>query len=841
MANLSSVTINDTGNLTLPSGATRPSTITVTPTIVAFTTVASTTWTVPAGVTSVEVLVVAGGGGGGRYGGGGGAGGLIYKPDYPVTPGAVLSVTVGAGGNGWPGDAQNGGSAANGSNSRFDTLVAIGGGGGGLYNQGGTSLTGQSGGAGGSSGGSGTNGNNAQRQLEQTPAPAPVWGQGHAGGMQGQLYGAGGGGGGGAGTGGSNGYNYLTGYGGEGGAGLYFPQFAAYGSPAGWFAGGGGGTPGNNAAATKIAAGGIGGGGRGIPPSHATPTVADAVANTGGGGGGGADNTISGTARAGNGGSGIVLVRYHLTPVTTNPLGQTRINTTTNQIETYTSDWRTGAVGEKIVTNGLQLYLDAAKYAGSGTTWYDLSGRGNNATLVNSPGWSSSNGSYFSFSAGSSTYATLPTSTIPANSTEITLCFWNYGNSRISSSIFTSWDTGGNRHVNVHLTWSDGIVYWDCGTTTPDRISKQSSYADYYGWHHWTFTKNSVSGVMKIYRDGKLWQSGTGATFPMATPAYVTIGAYGQSSGYGTYHTGYIGQMQLYSRAITDEEVKQNYNAGKWRYQRPAPMVRAGNAAAPGSSPATAAANATEIKEMTGTTQNGFYWIKATGSGGPANTNGNSDGSGNSSGVPSGTGYPIRVWCDMNYKGGGWHLVMANCKSTLSPPGGTNGIGTLSYYQGINNVTYNGNYDGNLAFRVMVGLKYWPSLGYNIAQFTAASPVTLSATGSHTKRYLWSYSGWNSAYGFLGAAAVGDDGSGAGSPGMYSYHAANSYGFTTLDYDQDVSGSNCANSYGNTPFWYGSCWSGNMWGGGNSGSYQDGPFWDGSGTDYHNYMAVYLR
>ena len=47
-----------------------------------------------------------------------------------------------------------------------------------------------------------------------------------------------------------------------------------------------------------------------------------------------------------------------------------------------------------IVTNGLVLCLDAANsksYPGSGTTWTDLSGRGNNGTLVNGVGYNSGN------------------------------------------------------------------------------------------------------------------------------------------------------------------------------------------------------------------------------------------------------------------------------------------------------------------------------------------------------------------------------------------------------------------------------------------------------------------
>jgi hypothetical protein len=47
-------------------------------------------WTVPTGVTSVNLLVVAGGGGGGsRHAGGGGAGGILHVTNYSVTPSKI--------------------------------------------------------------------------------------------------------------------------------------------------------------------------------------------------------------------------------------------------------------------------------------------------------------------------------------------------------------------------------------------------------------------------------------------------------------------------------------------------------------------------------------------------------------------------------------------------------------------------------------------------------------------------------------------------------------------------------------------------------------------------------
>lgn len=96
--------------------------------VVKFTSTVATTWTVPRGVTKVWVLVIGGGGGGGSdEGGGGGAGGFIESTDFSVTPQSSISVQIGAGGAGSR-DA-NTDRGANGGNSIFSTLTAVGGGG----------------------------------------------------------------------------------------------------------------------------------------------------------------------------------------------------------------------------------------------------------------------------------------------------------------------------------------------------------------------------------------------------------------------------------------------------------------------------------------------------------------------------------------------------------------------------------------------------------------------------------------------------------------------------------------------------------------------------------------
>jgi hypothetical protein len=55
-----------------------------------------------------------------------------------------------------------------------------------------------------------------------------------------------------------------------------------------------------------------------------------------------------------------------------------------------------------LVRNGLVLYLDAANkksYSGTGTSWIDLSGNSNNATLENGAGYNANNNGTMSFDA----------------------------------------------------------------------------------------------------------------------------------------------------------------------------------------------------------------------------------------------------------------------------------------------------------------------------------------------------------------------------------------------------------------------------------------------------------
>jgi hypothetical protein len=277
--------------------------------VVAYTEPGSHTWTVPNGVSSVDVLVVAGGGGGGGHrGGGGGAGELIFESDYLVNAGESILIEVGNGGSG--GANSYGG---NGQDSSFDTIVANGGGGGAPH--------GSIGNNGGSGGGGGCHDNNGGSSIINT-------GFGNNGGYGPINWSATGsaGGGGGAGSVGltPDGGNGYIDYPGNGGDGMYFGDvFGDQYGENGWFAGGGGGGTEGNFGATNnspyerpigMAGGGDGGMIEYVDPvdpgsSYNQHSGTDAVDGTGSGGGGGNyRNTV--TSYGGDGGSGIVIIKY---------------------------------------------------------------------------------------------------------------------------------------------------------------------------------------------------------------------------------------------------------------------------------------------------------------------------------------------------------------------------------------------------------------------------------------------------------------------------------------------------------------------------------------------------
>lgn len=135
-------------------------------------------------------------------------------------------------------------------------------------------------------------------------------------------------------------------------------------------------------------------------------------------------------------------------------------------------------------------------------------------------------------------------SSIAAIDSTVTVCFWAYGNPDTQPSngyTFEAVDAQNNRILNSHTPWSDSQVYWDAGFsgTSYDRINKAASSSEIKGqWNYWSFTKNTITGSMKIYLNGILWHSGTGKTKSMSNIQEFKI-----SRGVSNSSTIYEGKM----------------------------------------------------------------------------------------------------------------------------------------------------------------------------------------------------------------------------------------------------------------------------------------------------------
>lgn len=237
---------------------------------------------------NVTVLIIAGGGPGGgnlnNMGGGGGAGGLVFGENLNITVGNY-DIFVGLGGLGLNGSFRG----EQGQNSSAFGIVGIGGGPGGAGATG--DVNGEDGGSGGGDGWAGSPGLSIQGNFSNAT------GFGSDGGTTtGNPVGGGGGanetGGSGNSTGGNNG--------GQGGDGR---RYSINGTLVCYAGGGGGGADAVEGEAN------CGGGNGGNPTGSGGPgTGEDGIDGTGGGGGGG--SFAGGNVKGGDGGDGVVIIRF---------------------------------------------------------------------------------------------------------------------------------------------------------------------------------------------------------------------------------------------------------------------------------------------------------------------------------------------------------------------------------------------------------------------------------------------------------------------------------------------------------------------------------------------------
>ena len=224
-----------------------------------------------------------------------------------------------------------------------------------------------------------------------------------------------------------------------------------------------------------------------------------------------------------------------------------------DQIKVYVNG---GVNNANIVSSGLKLNIDASNpgsYAGTGNTWYDLSGNNNHATLNNSPSYDAASGSIVT--NGTNQYISVPQ--FNATNTNITMQAWVYVNLNTTGTFIKSGTGGGGYSIGIGNGAYDqvgsNVVMLLYGRGW---IGTGISYGT-AGWKLVTLTLDG-SSTARAYVNGSLI-----GTYTWTSPT-LPVGAlnFGANIGDGNiYYNGKFAAAYFYDRALSLTEIQQNYNA----------------------------------------------------------------------------------------------------------------------------------------------------------------------------------------------------------------------------------------------------------------------------------------
>jgi hypothetical protein len=221
----------------------------------------------------------------------------------------------------------------------------------------------------------------------------------------------------------------------------------------------------------------------------------------------------------------------------------------------------------QIVTDGLVLCLNASdrnSYVSGSTTWNDVSGRGNNGTLTNGPTFNSLNGGSIVFD-GTNDYVVVPeSSSVDITTNTITFGGWCYPTiSNLYQHIVVN--TGGgdlNRQYGMWLSqFGTSKIYRNLnGVVSQDNVNISTPW-QVNAWNYIMLVYNG--STIKIYLNGVQVHNENASGNITQTNSNVFIGGEPSQS---YFFNGRIASSQIYNRALSAQEVLQNYNALKSRF-----------------------------------------------------------------------------------------------------------------------------------------------------------------------------------------------------------------------------------------------------------------------------------
>jgi len=238
----------------------------------------------------------------------------------------------------------------------------------------------------------------------------------------------------------------------------------------------------------------------------------------------------------------------------------------------------------RIIINNLFLCLDAANtksYPGSGTTWTDLSTNKTNGTLINSPGFSNTNGGTITFDGtNDSCNTSLSGPTTFTTDSEFTMSCWAKFSAykADASSIGTLF--GAFNYQGYGLFWAGTPTSYVIGSymrSTSTVSDIRSSAITPGNWFYAVQTYSKTSNLHRLYINGVLSNNTTSISGAFSAglngiSIAIANGVPGINDGTpgggtpGTPLLGNVAQASIYNRALSATEVNQNFNALRGRF-----------------------------------------------------------------------------------------------------------------------------------------------------------------------------------------------------------------------------------------------------------------------------------
>ena len=224
-----------------------------------------------------------------------------------------------------------------------------------------------------------------------------------------------------------------------------------------------------------------------------------------------------------------------------------------------------------IVTSGLVLALDAGNtksYPGTGTTWTDMSGNGNNSTMFGSVPFETDVTPCFNFStatgansAASTLGFTFASNMIPTTGSFTLSCWIKNPNASVAQvGLFSN--AGGADGYRFGIG-TNGIYFLIGPTYTEGTISFLSTLSSALWYNVVAVYDRTTSFNVRLYLNGVFQNS---ASIPATQTAFTTAAPGIVRSACCGIYTGKLSTFTAYSTALSTDNIIQNFNALRGRY-----------------------------------------------------------------------------------------------------------------------------------------------------------------------------------------------------------------------------------------------------------------------------------